>query len=48
MVTPQKLAAAEKLKAVRELKAAGLSQAEVCRSLELPRSTVGRLWHADD
>lgn len=48
LVTPQRLAAAEKLKAVRELKAAGLSQAEVSRSLELPRSTVGRLWHADD
>jgi transcriptional regulator with XRE-family HTH domain len=48
LTTPQRVAAAEKLKAVRELKAAGLSQAEVCRKLELPRSTVGRLWHVDD
>ncbi|MGP5332422.1 helix-turn-helix protein [compost metagenome] len=47
ITTPQRIAAAGRLKAVRELKAAGLSQAEICRQLELPKSTVGRLWHAD-
>lgn len=45
LTTPQRTAAAGRLKAVRELKAAGLSQAEVCRQLDLPKSTVGRLWH---
>ncbi|MCQ3032543.1 helix-turn-helix domain-containing protein [Pseudomonas syringae] len=48
LTTPQRIAAAERLEAVRKLKAEGLSQAEVCRQLELPRSTVGRLWHIDD
>ena len=48
ITTPQRIAAAERLEAVRKLKAEGLSQAEVCRHLELPRSTVGRLWHVDD
>lgn len=46
LTTPQRIAAAERLKAVRDLKAAGLSQAEVCRQLELPKSTVNRLWYA--
>ncbi|AKV07310.1 helix-turn-helix transcriptional regulator [Pseudomonas carnis] len=45
LTTPQRIAAAERLKAVRDLKAAGLSQAEVCRQLELPKSTVNRLWY---
>lgn len=44
---PQSTAAAEKLRVVQELKKAGLSQVEVGRQLGLPRSTVGRLWHAD-
>lgn len=48
LTTPQRIAAAERLEAVRKLKADGFSQAEVCRRLELPRSTVGRLWHVDD
>ena len=48
LTTRQRIAAAEKLKAVRELKAAGFSQAEVCRQLDLPKSTVGRLWHVDE
>ncbi|UZE26596.1 hypothetical protein LOY67_25405 [Pseudomonas sp. B21-056] len=45
LTTPQRIAAAERLKAVRDLKAEGLSQAEVCRQLELPKSTVNRLWY---
>ena len=45
LTTPQRIVAAERLKAVRDLKAAGLSQAEVCRQLELPKSTVNRLWY---
>ena len=45
LTTPQRIAAAERLKAVRDLKAAGLSQAEVCRQLDLPKSTVNRLWY---
>lgn len=48
LTTSQRIAAAERLEAVRKLKAEGLSQAEICRQLGLPRSTVGRLWHADD
>lgn len=48
ITTPQRIAAAERLEAVRKLKTEGFSQAEVCRHLELPRSTVGRLWHVDD
>lgn len=47
LTTPQRMAAAGRLEAVRELKAAGLSQAEICRQLDLPKSTVGRLWHFD-
>ncbi|MDS9589726.1 helix-turn-helix domain-containing protein [Pseudomonas sp. HTZ1] len=43
---PRQVAAAEKLRAVRELKEAGLTQAEVSKKLGLPTSTVGRLWHA--
>lgn len=48
LTTSQRIAAAERLEAVRKLKEEGLSQAEICRQLGLPRSTVGRLWHADD
>ncbi|MBN0809837.1 helix-turn-helix transcriptional regulator, partial [Pseudomonas aeruginosa] len=40
--------AAEKLRAIRALKEAGLSQAEVCKKLGLPSSTVGRMWHVDE
>lgn len=47
LLAPQSAAAAEKLKAVQELKKIGLSQVEVSRQLGLPRSTVGRLWHAE-
>lgn len=47
LIPPQSAAAAEKLRAVQELKKAGLSQVEASRQLGLPRSTVGRLWHAD-
>lgn len=46
LIPPQSAAAAEKLRAVQELKKAGVSQVEVSRQLGLPRSTVGRLWHA--
>jgi len=42
---PGQVAAAEKLKAIRELKEAGLSQVEVSKKLGLPTSTVGRMWH---
>ncbi|MCF5652389.1 helix-turn-helix domain-containing protein [Pseudomonas syringae] len=48
LTPPRKLAAAVKLKAIRELKEAGLSQSEVCRQLGLPSSTVGRFWHRAD
>lgn len=48
LIPPRKLAAAEKRKAIRELKEAGLSQSEVCRQLGLPSSTVGRLWYVKD
>lgn len=47
LIPPQSAAAAEKLRAVQELKKIGVSQVEVSRQLGLPRSTVGRLWHAD-
>lgn len=47
LIPPQSLVAAEKLRAVQELKKDGVSQVEVSRKLGLPRSTVGRLWHAD-
>ncbi|EOV0931904.1 helix-turn-helix domain-containing protein [Pseudomonas aeruginosa] len=45
---PRQVAAAEKLKAILELKEAGLSQVEVSKKLGLPTSTVGRLWHAGE
>ncbi|AJF51547.1 TPA: helix-turn-helix transcriptional regulator [Pseudomonas aeruginosa] len=45
---PRQVAAAEKLRAIRALKEAGLSQAEVCKKLGLPSSTVGRMWHVDE
>lgn len=44
---PRQVAATEKLRAIRELKEAGLSQVEVSKKLGLPTSTVGRLWHVD-
>lgn len=47
LTPPRKVAAAVKLKAIRELKEAGLTQSEVCRQLGLPSSTVSRLWHVD-
>ncbi len=45
---PRKVAAADKLRAIRELKEAGFSQVEVSRKLGLPTSTVGRLWHTGE
>lgn len=48
LIPPRKLAAAEKRKAIRELKEAGLSQSEVCRQLGLPSSTFGRLLYVND
>ena len=47
LTPPRKLAAEEKLRAIRELREAGLTQMEVSRKLGLPTSTVGRLWHLD-
>ena len=47
LTPPRKITAEEKLKAIRELRAAGLTQLEVSRKLGLPTSTVGRLWHVD-
>ncbi|PSL92036.1 helix-turn-helix domain-containing protein [Pseudomonas sp. R9.37] len=47
LTPPRKLAAEEKLKVIRELRAAGLTQMEVSRKLGLPTSTIGRLWHLD-
>jgi len=44
LIPPQSAAAAEKLRSVQELKEAGFSQVEASRQLDLPRSTVGRLW----
>ncbi|MNF74190.1 hypothetical protein D3C84_562170 [compost metagenome] len=41
---PQTVAAEKKWEAVQELKREGRSQAEV-QILEIPKSTVGRLWH---
>lgn len=46
LTPPRKLAADEKLQAIRKLREAGLTQKEVSRKLGLPTSTVGRLWHA--
>ncbi|MFJ4544976.1 helix-turn-helix domain-containing protein [Pseudomonas sp. NPDC088885] len=48
LIPPRKLAADEKLKAIRKLREKGVTQKEVSRQLELPTSTVGRLWHLDD
>lgn len=48
LTPPQTVAALEKLKTVRELKSAGLSQAEVSRQLGMPKTTVRRLWHSKD
>ncbi|MFG9940848.1 DNA-binding protein [Pseudomonas aeruginosa] len=45
---PRQVAAAEKLRAIRALKEAGLSQAEVCKKLGWRSSTVGRMWHVDE
>lgn len=39
------LSAREKWHAVQELKAQGLSQSEARKQLDLPESTVRRLWH---
>lgn len=48
LTPPQTVAALEKLKTVRELKSAGLSQAEVSRQLGMPKTSVRRFWHAED
>lgn len=48
LVSPQTAAVAEKLGKVQELKSAGLSQTEVSKQLGMPRTTVRRLWHAED
>lgn len=45
---PRQVAAAEKLKAIRELKEAGFNQVEVSKKLGVPTSTVGRLWRLND
>lgn len=45
---PRQVAAAEKHKAIRELKEAGFNQVEVSKKLGVPTSTVGRLWRLDD
>lgn len=47
LTPPRKLAAAEKLRAIREVMEAGLTHVEVSRRLGLPTSTIGRLWHRD-
>ena len=45
-LTPLNISGAkEKLLAVQELKAKGLSQVEAARQLEMPESTLRRLWH---
>lgn len=48
LVPPQTTAVVEKLRQVRELKRAGLSQTEISEQLGMPRTTVRRLWHAED
>lgn len=45
LTPPQTAAAAEKLKAVQELKKAGLSRAEVSLQLGMPKTTVRRFWN---
>lgn len=47
LTAPQTAAAAEKLKAVQELKKAGLSRAEVSLRLGMPKTTVRRFWNAE-
>ncbi|MDD2037903.1 helix-turn-helix domain-containing protein [Pseudomonas putida] len=45
-VTPMNISRArEKLEAVQELKAKGLTQVEAARQLGMPESTVRRFWH---
>lgn len=39
------LSAREKWQAVQELKGKGLTQGEAARQLEMPESTLRRLWH---
>ncbi|WP_332872127.1 helix-turn-helix domain-containing protein [Pseudomonas syringae] len=48
LAPPQTTAAVEKLRKVKELKGAGLSQTEISEQLGMPRTTVRRLWHAED
>ncbi|WP_262136537.1 helix-turn-helix domain-containing protein [Pseudomonas sp. Marseille-Q5117] len=48
LVPPQTAALAEKLRQVQELKRAGLSQTEISVQLGMPRTTVRRMWHAED
>jgi hypothetical protein len=47
LTPPQTAAAAEKLKAVQELKKAGLPRAEVSFQLGMPQTTVRRFWNAE-
>jgi transcriptional regulator with XRE-family HTH domain len=42
---PQSVAAAQKRKAIQELKEAGLTQAEASRQLGIHEATVRRHWH---
>ncbi|WPK02112.1 helix-turn-helix domain-containing protein [Pseudomonas putida] len=45
-LTPLNISGArEKLEAVQELKAKGLTQVEAARQLGMPESTLRRLWH---
>lgn len=48
LVPPQTAAVVEKLRKVQELKRAGLTQTEISEQLGMPRTTVRRLWHAED
>ena len=48
LVPPQTAAVVEKLSKVQELKSAGLSQTEISERLGMPRTTVRRLWNAED
>ena len=48
LVPPQTAAVVEKLRKVKELKRAGLTQTEISEKLRMPRTTVRRLWHAED
>lgn len=47
-LVPQTAAVVEKLRKVKELKRAGLTQTEISEQLGMPRTTVRRLWHAED